>query len=562
MAARSRGPLYIAIALLAVAALIIGVLALRSAIPDEPVADPERTAARTADPPPPDWETLYLPGYVPSPGPFELAALPEDAPEPITVHLALEEGAVSTEGAVGLSFDARELANPMWESGQSNLALTLGQLDRPVMRFGGNGVDRHMWWTSAGESSPPWAQVTVTPEDLARVAAVADEIDAQVTIALDLGHDDPQRAADMAAHAQAAFGDRLIAVAIGNEPNGYFHPNQLQLAVRDEGWGPDAYQDSLREYGDAIAQAAPGLPIAGPGAYDAPWWRAFAESGLPAKAALTMHWYPLWDCDGPVESIANPTVEDLTSPAIRERAHHIIGMGADVTQEHDLPLWMEETGPTSCPGTNDTSRTHAQALWTVDYSLTAMQLGVERSAFHSTLQACQGGAPMSPVCARGPMDDPGEIVSGRTSFLALMQLGWLPDGELLRSSASGDGTVMAHGVLGEDNTLAVVLVDMRDPASSGSEPVPVEISAPVTDDIVAPAGWALEEGSRLSGESLSAQQSSLTALAPLSHEADIAPLRRGEPLVLPSEAGTTTLLVFEAVAEPQPAADPSDGGGA
>src|SRR5699024_11431071 len=63
-----------------------------------------------------------------------------------------------------------------------------------------------------------------------------------------------------------------------------------------------------------------------------------------------------------LSSIANPTVEGLTSPKIRERAHHIVGMGAEVAADHDLPLWMEETGPTSCPGTNDTSRTHAQAL--------------------------------------------------------------------------------------------------------------------------------------------------------------------------------------------------------
>lgn len=262
---------------------------------------------------------------------------------------------------MGLSFDATELANPIWDSEESNLTLTLQELDRPVLRFGGNGADRRMWWTSSEEEAPDWAEATVTPEDLERVANVADDVDAQVTITLDLGHDDAARAAAMAAHAQEIFGERLLAVAIGNEPNGYLHENQPQLAVRDESWGPEPYQDALREHSAEIEEAAPDLPIAGPGAYDAPWWQAFAESDVPNQRALTMHWYPLWDCEGPDSSVANPTVEDLTSPAIRERAQHIIGMGAEIADEHDLPLWMEETGPTSRSGTNDTSRTHAQA---------------------------------------------------------------------------------------------------------------------------------------------------------------------------------------------------------
>lgn len=63
---------------------------------------------------------------------------------------------------------------------------------------------------------------------------------------------------------------------------------------------------------------------------------------------------------------SDPSVEDLTDPAVRKRARTIVGMGADVAEQHDLLLGMEETGPTSCPGTNDTSRTHAQALWTVE----------------------------------------------------------------------------------------------------------------------------------------------------------------------------------------------------
>ena len=550
---RRRWMLIGAAALTIALILVIGTLALRPLFPG---ADSEHSASPvpTTPAPPPPWDSTELPGYITDPGPLELTPLTEATGDPVSVSLAWEDDALQTGGTIGLSFDSRELANPIWDSETSNLTLTLQELDRPVLRFGGNGVDRHMWWTSSGEPAPEWAQVTVTPADLERVAAVAEDVDAQVSLVLDLGHNDPARAADMAAHAEDAFGDRLIAVAIGNEPNGYFHPNQPQLAVRDESWGPEPYQDSMQEYSAAIEEAAPGLPIAGPGAYDAPWWRAFAEADIPNQRALTMHWYPLWDCDGPDSSIANPTVEDLTSPKIRERAHHIVGMGAEVAADHDLPLWMEETGPTSCPGTNDTSRTHAQALWTVDYVMTLLELGVDRTAFHATLRACQGGAPMSPVCATGPLEEPGEIVAGRTSYLALMLLGWLPDGQVLSPSVSGDGTVMVHGVLAEDGTLALAVVDLRDPAAAA--PVAVEISAPTDLPPSTAQAWELSEGATLTGEALDAQESSLTALAPITGDLSGATLERAAPLTVTSDPGSVTVLSLSPASE----AGPSDGG--
>lgn len=523
------------------------------------VLDPEATqgpgAPSTTQPP--DSETLFLPGYDDSPAGFEMTDPADATGEPITARLALEKDAVHTGGAVGVSFDARELASPMWDSENSNLALTLATLDRPALRFGGNGVDRQMWWTSTHEPAPEWAEVTVTPEDLERVASVADTVDAQVTVDLDLGHNDPARAADMAAHAQQAFGDRLIAVAIGNEPNGFFHENQPQLAVRDASWGPEAYQAALLEYSAALEEAAPGVPVAGPGAYDASWWRAFAESGIPNQKALSLHWYPLWNCDGPATSIANPSVEDLTSPAIRERARHIIGMAADVATENGLPLWLEETGPTSCPGTNDTSLTHAQALWTVDYVMTAAELGVERTAFHSTLQACDGGAPMSPICARGSFSEPGLIVEGRTSFLSLAMLGDLPDGQVLDPSVSGDGTVMVHGVIGDDGELAVVITDMRDPTDATGA-VPVQVHAPSGLRADAPQAWQLVEGGRLSGSALDVEESMLSAPAKVTGALAGAGLTRTEPMTVTSEPGSVTLLRLEPGVPPAP----SDGGGA
>ncbi|MBB5830266.1 hypothetical protein [Brachybacterium aquaticum] len=537
---RARWTLLAAVLVLALVATV-DILVLRPQQPAAPSAGPSSTTTASPEPTsPPPWESTRLPGYDPDPGPFTLTPLEDATGDGITVSLALEPDAPRFGRTVGLSFDATELANPMWDSPESNLTLTLAELDRPVLRFGGNGVDRRMWWTSADEPAPGWADVTVTPEDLERVANVAEDVDAEVTLVLDLGHDDPARAADMAAHAQLAFGDRLLAVSIGNEPNGFFHENQPQLAVRTDLWGPGPYQDSLRGYSDALQEDVPGISVAGPGAYDATWWRAFAESGIPDQRALSMHWYPLWDCDGQEDSIANPTVEDLTAPAIRDQARKIVGQGVEVADEHNLPLWMEETGPTSCPGTTDVSRTHAQALWTVDYSLTIAELGVERIAFHSTLQACDGGAPMSPLCATGPYQNPGQIVEGQGSFLALMLLSQIPDGQVLTPTVSGGGTVMAHGVLGDDGSLSLLIVDLRNPVTA--DPLPVRLCGPSGMPKEEPETWRVRYASRLAGTDLSDSRSTLGASADVSSELRSLQLGSQDPITVTTSPGTVTAL--------------------
>lgn len=503
-----------------------------------PTTAPPTAAAPTAAPAP----TIDAPGYDPDPGPFSLTPLADASADLVVTELAYDADATRSEHALGFSFEATELASPMWGSADSNLEPMLAALDRPILRFGGQLVDRRMWWTSSDEPAPEWARATVTPADLERVAATAESVDAQVTIALDLGHDDPERAADMAGHVQRIFGDRLLAVSIGNEPNGFHYPDDAERSIRDGSWGTGAYQESLRTYADAFEQEAPGVPIAGPGAYDAAWWRAFTETELPTTEALSMHWYPLYSCAG-ADAHAAATIENLTSPLMRERAQSFIGRGVEAADELGLPLWVEETGHTSCSGGNETTRTHAQAVWTADFALTLQETGAERIALHSTLQACQGGAPMSPVCATGTAEAPGELVMGRANFLAMMQVGWLPDGQVLTPSAGGDGRVFVHGVLGDDGSLALLVIDLRDPAG-GEGAAPVEVAAPSGLPDGAPSTWTLAEGSRLSADSWADTVSSLGAPAPVIGAFADAPLSTDRPLTITSEPGSTTLLTF------------------
>jgi len=410
----------------------------------------------------------------------------------VTIGSGASTGRLATTN-VGLSFEASDLADPRWEPGASSLTTLVKALDKPSLRFGGNSVDRRVWWTSTGEAPPAWAEETLTPADLDRLGRFATATDATVTMVANLGHYDPERAADYAWHARRSLGPRLVGLSVGNEPNGFNLASQPQYKIRDDTWGPAAFITQLTAYEKAIHARVPDVPIVGPGAFDAPWWRAFAGAGLPQTRALSQHWYPLWSCDGVKEPRALPTVANMVSPWLHDRATFIVGMGITTAAAYGLPLWMEETGPTSCAGTNPTSRTHAQALWTVDFVLHGAALGVERMNQHGMIDPCAGGAPMSPVCDTATSRRQSGRIMGQSNYLALLQVAELRQGAFLPVTSSGSDQVFAYAI--EDAAgIDLVLVNLSDPAVAGASPV----------SLTTPPGSTVTEASLLYAASLEA----------------------------------------------------------
>src|SRR5699024_9113080 len=115
-----------------------------------------------------------------------------------------------------------------------------------------------------------------------------------------------------------------------------------------------------------------------------------------------------------------------------------------------------------------------------------------------------------------------------------------PDGQVLAPAVSGDGEVMVHAALGDDGSLALVIVDLRDPAAS--ESVPVEISSPSGLPEAMPTSWQLPGGSRLSGDALDSAESALTAPTELDGAFPETGLGDADPLTVTSDPGSTTLL--------------------
>ena len=397
---------------------------------------------------------------------------------------------------LGISFESTELADPRWDPDHSNLDELLKNLGQPGLRFGGNRLDRSLFWTSSNEKAPK-GKIKVAPDDLKRLKKMVDKTQSHVTIGVPLGDYDPQRGADMAHHAITILGPHLVGISVGNEPNGYT-VDSGDLKIRDGNWTTDAYKKQLRAYVDAITAKHPDAPIIGPAAYDTQWMDAFTQAMDDSNhkeniAAISQHWYALFDCSSNNVPGRGPQAENFTTKETHDSAAKLLGLGIERAKRAKVPLWVEETGPTSCPGTNDTSKKFAKSLWTADYTLHAATLGVERLNMHSMLGSCEKGAPMSTVCdpskeaksgagAGAGLDpqtwaDHGDgqyYFSARDNFLAMQTISPTVGGEFLDTKLSGGDNMRAYTTTKDDTTVTVI-INNNDASKTGGNPVTMKM---------------------------------------------------------------------------------------
>lgn len=406
-------------------------------------------------------------------------------------------------GNIGLSLESTVLADTRLDPDASNLDDVLNSIGSPALRFGGNELDRRVFWTSNGESSKGSDKVVVTPEDFERLKRLVDTTGSTVTMGIPLGEYDPKRGADMAAHAVDILGDSLVGLTIGNEPNGYTIKDVPGGSVRGKGWNKEKYVTQLETYAKAIHAKRPDAPIIGPDVYDGAWMDAFADSDVSQKAAISQHWYQTYECDSDKVPGRGPEPENLVDPSAKQSAEKMLGIGKSKADAADLPLWLEETGPTSCPGTNDSSLTNATALWTADYTLYAATLGVERMAMHSMLGACNGGAPMSLVCDPADHGQSSDTFQGRPHMVAMRLLVPSIGGTFTKSSVEGGGNMSVYTVSKDSGkTLVTTVINANDAAKSGGNPVTLDM----------PEGFSVEGATQAYGPSNEAK--SATSVIP------------------------------------------------
>ena len=407
------------------------------------------------------------------------AGSPLEKVDPLTVNVSNDQvGTSLTKGLTGISLEATDLADPNLSSDNPTIVKLLKEIDQPVLRFGGNAVDRRFLWTSTGEALPASYQgdkthpgKAVGPADLVRLMTLLEATDSKVSLTVDLGHYDPNRAADMVKHASEILGGRLLSITVGNEPNGFVFND---VKSRSGGYSLDQYIRELKDYANAIYAVAPNVPISGPGAYDQKWWQPFIDADIPQKKILTFHNYPLYSCNG-ADPKGSPTMANLMSRLMHDRAADYQLSALKVGQAAGVETWLPETGIAACPGSNETSRTHASALWTADYALNAAQLGVTRIGFHSSLLTCKGGPPMSAICSAGAYPLGNGQVSARANFFGISMVAELEGGKFLKLDSSGGGLAYSYAVQNANGSTTVIVVNENNPETAAQTDVTLKL---------------------------------------------------------------------------------------
>ena len=389
-------------------------------------------------------------------GPTVAAALtPADSTSAGSLSITVHPDQLGNQlhpGYVGLSFGAATVAQDNYASTDLGGYLrTLGHTG--VIRIGGNSGDG-TFWTSTGESAPSWATSgTITPDKLQHLADIVRGAGWKVILAVNLKHPDPARAADEAKYARQIFGDSLLAIEIGNEPNFYYSTVA-------------AYYADFESYVAAIEQAVPGVGITGPDAETnhSSWLGSFAalEAGHPDVTEVSDHTYPASAC-----GTSTATVPELlgTGSVQYETANAQAAVSA--AAQLGVPAAMTETNSVVCAGTSGVSDVFASALWALDYSLLIAQQGIVNADFMDGTNAA-GCDPYTPLCPTT-----GDLTA-RPIYYGMLATELVGSGRFAALDNPDAADVRAYAVR-QGRRLTVVLDDVQDPASNAATTVTLNL---------------------------------------------------------------------------------------
>ncbi|WP_439031891.1 hypothetical protein [Gordonia terrae] len=345
--------------------------------------------------------------------------------------------------SVGLSIESSTLAGDGKSLQVAELAEVFKDF-RPgmVLRVGGNTSDE-MFWTSQGESLPAGYRFRATPDGLKRLAALTGSLGWRVVMSVNLRSRDAGRAADMAKHATAIFGDRLISIAIGNEPNVYYPPNPP--------FG--TYVNDVRRYSEAIRNLVPEIDIQAPDSsgnrYDFIWGSAsqFSRSRSAAPDVYAAHFYGSRGC-------GNTTMGPgglFSEFAYETRDESLVDISRAAAIANSSKVVLSEANSVNCGGIPGVSNRLAGALWMLDFALDATIRGFDGVYFHGTLTDCIA---YSPICVSND-----QKISKADPFKAIAILNRLANGIAMLQVVPDEKNenVRLYGLKGRKSLALVVI---------------------------------------------------------------------------------------------------------
>jgi hypothetical protein len=233
----------------------------------------------------------------------------------------------------GLSYESAVLAaNDFFTPDNRTLIRLLRTLGpRGVLRIGGNTSERTVWGPPA--TKVPRESFLVTPGAVDRLALFLRALDWRLIYGLNLATGTAEDAAAEAAYVATAVGPQLLALQIGNEPDGFGQWS----GVRPRDYDVAAFIAEWQRFYRAIRDRVPAARFAGPDvAFDTGWIGPFAKSAPDGLVMLTVHHY----ANGPA---SNPKV---TLERLMQASGQVTPMLAAMDQlgrTYRLPYRIAET---------------------------------------------------------------------------------------------------------------------------------------------------------------------------------------------------------------------------
>jgi hypothetical protein len=327
--------------------------------------------------------------------PKAAVGLPAARPEAVSISIAPDTTRAVPDAFLGLSTEY--WAMPGFARGRSLFTRVLSLIhvdgDSPVvLRIGGDSAD-HSFYDPDLRVRPRW-MFELTPAWLRDTAELVHRARLRVILDLNLITGSPTRAARWASVADHEFPrGTLRALEIGNEPDIYSRTYWRGVLTRRGPWSaalPGAisarsYAVDFNRYADALADAAPGVPLAGPALANPVtsegWIRTLLTHDRGRLAVVTAHRYQYSACDKPTAA-AFPTVARLLSERASAGMAQRLRRGVAIAHDAGLPFRLSELNSVTCGGRPGVSDSFATALWAPDALFELMRVGVDAVNVH------------------------------------------------------------------------------------------------------------------------------------------------------------------------------------
>lgn len=280
---------------------------------------------------------------------------------------------------VGLSYEVQQLADPTFFSAQnSGLIRAFKELSsNGVLRLGGNTSEFAYWKPAPDSPEPEHPQVrevvgepkahyyAVTPDAVRNLAGFLKATGWNCIYGIGMGTNTPPRAAEEAAFAAEALGDRLQYFQIGNEAD------LFNRHLRDpKTWSAKTYLEEWLTLARAIAARVPAAKFGMPDvASNISWLTDIADQWSsiqdpPHVPTLTHHYYFGGPATNPEVNIPN-----LLKPATMQKVQNTANIATAAAHKMSARVRMTEGNTCYRGGKPGVSDVFAAALWAADYSL-------------------------------------------------------------------------------------------------------------------------------------------------------------------------------------------------